>query len=120
MQRKVYALDYHRNGVGGAGFYVALIRDEDGSGKVAIRFPGPVGCDIPCAVLDTAMLTDDSTPPSKRIGFGLNSWRGDIYDGLVREAIEARIRRENATLGVDPDKAEEWSRSEIAHFFREA
>ena len=104
MIRTVKALDWHRNGVGGQGFYVALIRDEDGTEKVAIRFPGPRGGDIRCAVLDVAKLADTSKADIERIGFTMNSWRGDVFDETMAPAIEARLRAESSQF-ADEDVA---------------
>jgi hypothetical protein len=81
---KVRALDYHRNGVGGAPFYVALFRegedahpDDDGC-KVAVVFAEPWHT----TVLDVAKLAAGD------IRFGSNSWRGDEYEPYLRRAID--------------------------------
>jgi hypothetical protein len=81
---KVRALDYHRNGVGGAPFYVALFDegedaypDDDGR-KVAVVFAEPWHT----AVLDVAKLA------AGEIRFGSNSWRGDEYEPHLRRAID--------------------------------
>jgi hypothetical protein len=90
MTRTVTALDHHRNGVCGEPFYVAIVKDEDGSEKVVIRFPDQpqhhsAFVSPKCAVLDLAVLRDNAG--ADRIAFGLNSWRGDHYAPIVDAAI---------------------------------
>jgi hypothetical protein len=70
---------FHRNGICGAPFDVVLfnVPHEDGP-KVAILF-AEEGC---CAVLDVTKLA------AFDIAFGSNSWRGDIYEPVLRRAIE--------------------------------
>lgn len=72
---------YHRNGVGGNGFYVILFTSKEGcdSGNMmAIVFdePGSV------AVLNTDLLAKGD------IAFMSNSWRGDWFEGALRDAIK--------------------------------
>ena len=80
---KVIEMARHRNGVGGAPFDVVLFEDggEDGSRKVAIVFDEPGQC----AVLDAGKLAEGD------IRFGENSWRGDVYEGALREVIRRRF-----------------------------
>ena len=80
---KVRTIDYHRNGVGGAPFYLVIF-DEDKSAdpddqgrKVAIVFELPDHC----AVLDIRKLAAGDS------AFGSNSWRGDEYEPHLRKAI---------------------------------
>jgi hypothetical protein len=76
---------YHRNGIGGEGFYVVTFnyRESRVTGThhmVATVFetPGTV------SVLDVDMLTQDN------IAFaGGNSWRGDVFEAELRQAITA-------------------------------
>ena len=85
---KVRAIDYHRNGIGGAPFYVVLFDEdrnaypEDQGRKVAIVFQEP--CHT--AVLDVAKLAAGD------IRFGSNSWRGDEYESHLRKAIRRHER----------------------------
>lgn len=85
---EVTALAYHRNGISGAGFHVAIVLDNDGSEKVVIRFgaeadKGTGG--VVCAVLDLGILRE--AEGGQRIAFARNSWRGDHYNGIVDRAI---------------------------------
>lgn len=67
--------DYHRNGVAGIGFHVALVDDpNDGDVKLVIMFPGEG---------NTAVLSLDKLQ-SEDIKFGSNSYRGDKYDEALR------------------------------------
>jgi len=75
--------DWHRNGVGGEPFTVALIKDDDGSKKLVIMF----GTEGHTAVLDTALLADDV------IEFGENSWRGDQYESRLRGVLQGTDKK---------------------------
>jgi hypothetical protein len=70
---------YHRNGVGGAPFHVVLFDDVDDENtrKVGILFDAPYHC----AVLDIAKLSAGS------IGFGFNSYRGDVFEDTLRSHL---------------------------------
>lgn len=78
--------DYHRNGIGGLGFYVHLFdwTDEDGKLRhmMAVDFEADkhVG-GITCAVLDV----DELKAGNIEFANG-NSWRGDRFVGDLREA----------------------------------
>src|SRR5690242_19349612 len=80
---KVRAIDYHRNGVGGAPFYVAIFDEDknadlsDQGRKVGIVFEEPWHT----AVLDIAKLAQGD------IRLSSNSWRGDAYEPHLRKAI---------------------------------
>jgi hypothetical protein len=80
---RVRAIDFHRNGVGGAPFHVAIfdedkgVHPEDQGRKIGIVFEQPGQC----AVLDIAKLAAGD------IAFGSNSWRGDEYEPHLRKAI---------------------------------
>jgi len=74
---KVIDIQYHRNGIAGAGFHVILFK----SGKQNMM--GVVFEDVGyCAVFDTDMLN------AGNIKFGSNSWRGDNYEPELRNAIK--------------------------------
>lgn len=67
----------HRNGVAGAPFHVVLFRDEEGR-KLAVVF-GEIGH---VAVLDLTLAA------AGEVRFGFNSFRGDVYEPLLRAAVE--------------------------------
>ncbi len=76
-------LDYHRNGISGEGFHVAIIDCPEGGRMVAIRFPDTETSNIQCAVLNIDMLA------AGNIEFGAgNSWRGDHYAPIIDAGIK--------------------------------
>jgi hypothetical protein len=81
---RIRSIDYHRNGVDGAPFHVAIFDEdkgahpEDQGRKVGIVF----GEQAHCAVLDVKKLAAGD------IDFGSNSWRGDEYEPHLRRAIK--------------------------------
>ena len=77
IQIAVEVVAYHRNGVAGAPFHVALFRDAEGR-KLATVF-GEIGH---IAVLDLDLTAGGE------IRFGFNSFRGDVYEPLLRAVIE--------------------------------
>jgi hypothetical protein len=79
MKIKIQDAARHRNGVGGAPFYVVLFKVPGAGGaKVSILFDEPDYC----AVLDVAQLDAGD------IAFGSNSWRGDEYEPHLRAALK--------------------------------
>jgi hypothetical protein len=70
---------YHRNGICGAPFHVVLFDDVDDENtrKIGILFDPPYHC----AVLDVAKLSAGS------IGFGFNSYRGDVFEDALRSHL---------------------------------
>jgi hypothetical protein len=85
--KQIIAIDHHRNGVGGSPFDVVVFRDSDEPRrwKVAILFE-PQSC---CAVLDVHKLAAGD------IAFGSNSWRGDQYEPLLRQAINEHRQQQS-------------------------
>lgn len=84
---KVEQVQWHRNGIGGVGFYAVLFRtdasDMNGSKDelmVACVYEEK-GC---CSVLAVAPLST-----SEGVQFGQNSWRGDHFEPELRAAIKA-------------------------------
>jgi hypothetical protein len=98
---RIKKVDYHRNGVGGAGFYEVLfeMKDEDNPDKirnmVATWFINPecYGADDEdvwfatfsplCAVYDVDALSDGTD----------NCWRGDNFEEEVRQAVREYNKR---------------------------
>jgi hypothetical protein len=72
---------YHRNGMCGAPFHVVLFHDNDDENtrKVGILFEEPYHC----AVLDIAKLAQGN------IAFGVNSYRGDRFETVLRSALKS-------------------------------
>lgn len=80
---KIRVIDtaYHRNGICGAPFNVVLFDDtgDEDTRKVGILFEEPYHC----AVLDVAKLAQGS------IAFGVNSYRGDVFEAALRNALNS-------------------------------
>ncbi len=107
-EKEVLEIDYHRNGVGGDGFFVALVRDPDLDNRVLVaivpawaveqvrdldvsmwnQVESPAG-GLPCFVIDPEIASGPWTKPGT-IAFGTNSWRGDNYFDLVVKAAQER------------------------------
>ena len=82
---KIKELHYHRNGVGGLGFYVGIV-EEQKRDMLVIRFPNAdekAGA-VLCAAFDLSLLD------SRDIRFGSNSFRGDHFADVMDKAIEER------------------------------
>lgn len=90
MSQTVRLLDYHRNGVSGLGFYVAIVEeteDKERREMLVIRFPkesDKATGGVVCAAFDLAKLDQ------REVRFCYNSWRGDYYHAIVDKAIAAR------------------------------
>ena len=122
-ERKVTDSDYHRNGVAGEGFFIGIIRDEDGTDKLFITFAdydeegyldSTAYCNPKTAILDLDLLAE------RKIAFGLNSWRGDQYhhvimDHLVKEEKESNEELEKSLAALP--KAEKELAEELFPFF---
>ncbi|MFA6063992.1 MAG: hypothetical protein WC736_15495 [Gallionella sp.] len=88
---KIINVQYHRNGVGGIGFYAVHFQDKAHKDManttkdfVAVLFPNDDGEDTltvngRCAVLNVGLLPD--------VTFAVNSWRGDHFEPDLRRAI---------------------------------
>ena len=99
---KVLSVAYHRNGVGGNGFYVVLFKE--GRGKKASRKVGVVFCERGnVAVFDVDLLA------AENIKFGENSWRGDDYEPELRQAV---YDYSAANGEVAPDEAHDLKHGE--------
>jgi hypothetical protein len=75
---QIIDMDYHRNGVAGLPFKVALVDDpEQSDTKLIIIFEA----EGHTAVLSLNKLMDED------ISFGSNSWRGDWYEEALRQEM---------------------------------
>ena len=76
---QIIDMDYHRNGVGGSPFKVALVDDPtEGDTKLVIMFE---------AEGHTAVLSLDQLIQNENITFGSNSFRGDRYEDVLRHLM---------------------------------
>ena len=87
---KVTDVASHRNGICGAPFHVVLFEEAEGT-QVGIVFDEPHHC----AVLNVQKLSQGD------IKFGSNSYRGDLYEPLLRNAI--RKNEEAIRNSIDPN-----------------
>jgi hypothetical protein len=78
---RIHDWAYHRNGICGAPFHVFLFDDiqDENTRKVGILFEEPYHC----AVLDVAKLARGD------IAFGVNSYRGDRFEAVLRSALKS-------------------------------
>ena len=81
------SIEYHRNGISGVGFHVAIFSDHNpyGDGKsytmLGILFDNVDECY--CAVFNLKKLA------AENITFGDNSYRGDYYEDAMRKWVVA-------------------------------
>jgi hypothetical protein len=92
---KLLKIAYHRNGVSGLGFDVAILRDGKNRKMLVVRFSKEADKGagaVLCAAFDLDLLAKDE------IGFGVNSWRGDEYadflDPLIAEWEEGKFEND--------------------------
>lgn len=81
---KFKAVQYHRNGVSGDGFYCAVAYDPEQEADMLITYFPDLG-QCACAVYRLDMLPN--------ITFGENSWRGDHYAGPMQDAIKSYTKQ---------------------------
>lgn len=75
---EIIAADYHRNGVSGMPFNVALVNDaNDGQVKVVVMFEASGYT----AVLSVSKLMEGD------VEFGSNSYRGDLFEEALRPEL---------------------------------
>ncbi len=76
----IIEIHFHRNGICGAPFHVVTFVDtgKPASTKVGFVFAEPYHV----AVMDLNRLTFGN------IAFGANSWRGDVFEPELRDAID--------------------------------
>ena len=76
---QIIDLAYHRNGVVGRPFKVALVDDANlGDVKLVVMFEEEGY---------TAVLSVDKLHEDEDISFGTNSWRGDEYETALRSEM---------------------------------
>lgn len=87
--QKLLAIDYHRNGITGLPFHVAIIEEREGKEHrkmLVIRFldgDKDTGQTV-CAAFDIKKLAQEE------IRFFFNSWRGDYYHELIDKYLAQR------------------------------
>jgi hypothetical protein len=71
------SIQHHRNGISGAPFHAVLFRDPEQGDMLGVVFDEPYHV----AVFNLSKLALGN------IAFGVNSWRGDVYEPSLRRAI---------------------------------
>lgn len=85
MKLNIVSASYHRNGVGGIGFYAILFDDAENGRMVASLFDEPGYC----AIYKVEELVAGNIAFSNG-----NSWRGDNYAAELRPLLDASLRNE--------------------------
>lgn len=92
MKGKVVSVDYHRNGVGGAGFVTAAIKcqfNDEGDEQMFVTmsfFGYPSSRNT---FIEQTGAVDASIAATGNVRFFENSWRGsDMFGEIVAEAFE--------------------------------
>lgn len=109
MNIQVQEVAYHRNGVAGEGFHVVRFTLTEGGmphpnlvGAVVggVVHPHMVGIVFDSAAGRVAVLDADMVVVGGNIAFARgNSWRGDQFEGTLRDSIKAY---EDGRRGVTP------------------
>jgi hypothetical protein len=85
---EVLAVDYHRNGIDGLPFKVAIVYDSFyGDKKLVVMFEEKNA---------TAVFSLDKLIAEVDIKSISNSWRGDIYDEALRKELWPKESEKNA------------------------
>lgn len=100
--RKVHQCEYHRNGVGGEGFYAIVFDSTDDHGRtrrmLGIQFVDDLDAteyiNPHTAIFDIGLLAECG------VTFGQNSWRGDHYYPLLRDVITEQRAAQDRALGL--------------------
>jgi len=92
MELKILEASFHRNGVGGAGFYAIIFEDKDEGRMVASLFDEPGYC---------AVYNIDELNRGNIAFAGGNSWRGDRYEEILRPMLKSFMEN-NGTNRIGP------------------
>jgi hypothetical protein len=79
MKIKITEASYHRNGIGGVGFY-AILFDSSENGRMVASLFDESGY---CAVYSVEELTKSNITFANG-----NSWRGDVYEAQLRPLLK--------------------------------
>lgn len=108
-------LSWHRNGISGVGFYIALFNDPETTHEmVVVRFPGS---ECRTAALSVELLSAAGSSPETRIGFAHgNSWRGDYYEESMLAAIKAHFRKDAKEWKNDDETVAQYVNRNLKEF----
>jgi hypothetical protein len=82
---EIVEASFHRNGIGGVGFYAILFDEAEQGRMIATLFDEPGYC----AVYNVKELTANNVEFA-----GGNSWRGDVFEAALRPALKSYLERE--------------------------
>lgn len=88
MELKITAASWHRNGIGGVGFYAILFDDLTEKKKMIASLFDESGY---CAVYDVAQLAEGNIEFANG-----NSWRGDQYEAALRPLLEEFLKENDS------------------------
>ena len=87
MDLNIVSASFHRNGIGGEGFY-AIIFDDAEHGRMIASLFDEAGY---CAVYKISEIEKGN------IGFAMgNSWRGDMYESELRPLLKEFMDKEGS------------------------
>lgn len=84
-EAKIISASFHRNGVGGEGFYAILFDESENGRMVAALFDTPGHC----AIFQVEELAKGNILFAQG-----NSWRGDCYEAVLRPALDEYLNEE--------------------------
>jgi len=79
----IVSASYHRNGIGGLGFYAILFDEAEHGRMIASLFDQPGAC---------AVYTLEGLNAGNIMFAHGNSWRGDVYEEVLRPALEVYLK----------------------------
>jgi hypothetical protein len=85
MELEIKSASWHRNGVGGVGFYAILFTDKEQGNMVASLFDESGYCAI--------YNVDELVKGNISFACG-NSWRGDRYESELRPLLQVYLEKE--------------------------
>lgn len=86
----VKEIAYHRNGIGGEPFHVVLFTMRDTDSETTAPDSKPIIHNMMAVVFEQpyqVSVFDHDKLKQDIIGFGYNSWRGEVYERQLRQAI---------------------------------
>lgn len=90
MDIKIIDCSFHRNGVGGVGFYAVLFDDPEQGRMIASLFDKSGYC----AIYKVEELSQNNVQFANG-----NSWRGDVYEEKLRPLVKAFMKKNGNRIG---------------------
>lgn len=85
LELRIIKASYHRNGVGGMGFYAILFNDKEHGDMIASLFDEPGYCAV--------YMLQGLAAHNIEFANG-NSWRGDRYEDALRPLLDIYLQAE--------------------------